>query len=256
MRTALYGLTALALLAGTHASSAAVLQLDVGVSDNTPPNSTTPNEVQSGFTSFEMAANGSGGGGDESNSTSLSDTQTFSGISVTFTAAEAGFVQPDPGGLPVHVEYRDRPGEVTTTSPDVANLVEDFVFARNGPLTLTLSGLSAGEYTMTTYHHDPQFGGYTAGPIAVDTGAGPTEVAGGGVAVTTGFGDAASPVTPSSRTFGFITTGGDVNIIFNENPDTAQNPTLNGFVLDVIPEPGTGLLALLGVPVILRRRRR
>jgi hypothetical protein len=248
MRKTCIGSAVLAVLAGAGVARAQFLQLDFGVSDGAGVG-TTPNDVQDGFSSFAFNATASNASGDEVNSTGLTDSQSFGAVTVTVQVAEAGFNEPDPGGLPVHAEYRDRNGEVTTTAPDLGNLVEDFVFARNGPLTVTLSGVPAGPYSMTTYHHDPVFGGYTAGPITVNG----TEVSGGGVPITNGFG-AAGPVTPSSRTFDFTATGGDVVLVFAEG-DNGSNPILNGFSLTAVPEPAAAALALLTAPLVMRRRR-
>ena len=144
------------------------------------------------------------------------------------------------------VDKRDRGNP--TGSP-LAGLLAD-AFKKNGDITMTLTGLAAGEYEITTYHHDALDGGDATFDILVDG-----ELKAEDVGVT--FGGNLSGGF-SSRTFRFTATGSDVVFLFDRQ--SAGEVFLNGFDLHLIPaaipEPASlALLGLSGVAMLIGRRR-
>lgn len=144
-------------------------------------------------------------------------------------------------------------------------------------MTLTLGGLPAAEYWMTSFHHDVENmnsfftievstdGGDTFGiPIngrMTNSLPGGTpaenEVLGGqGVNIAGGDPRALS----STQQFGFETTG-DTVVLRYATLGPVGMPVhqtffgINGFELTQIPEPTTAFLSLLGAGLFLRRRR-
>ncbi|MGD1979377.1 MAG: PEP-CTERM sorting domain-containing protein [Akkermansiaceae bacterium] len=135
-------------------------------------------------------------------------------------------------------------------------------------MTLTLSGLGAGIYNWTSFHHDTE---NVHGDFAVwiDTGSGFVQLADGVMTDGTAAGNPDSGATVSDfagmESAGSIyetsfTANGtdDVTIRFAPYANTAVHRQIfgvNGFQLEQIPEPSTGLLSLLGVAMAFRRRR-
>jgi hypothetical protein len=133
-------------------------------------------------------------------------------------------------------------------------------------IELTLGGLPAAEYQWVSIHHDTEnvFSNFN---VYVDTGAGFTLVG-------SGYQNDSSPGgTPSSGT----ESAGPANTFATNFTADGLNPVavrfeplsgeiaaglvhnqlfaINGFQLEQIPEPSTGILGLLGAGLLLRRRR-
>ena len=89
-----------------------------------------------------------------------------------------------------------------TSSDPPGDVVRDFIFSEDHDLTFTLDGLAAGTYSMTTYQHDPAYGGIgRLVPTVTVTDADGTNVAATDVYDTTGFN------APFS--YGFVPNGED-----------------------------------------------
>jgi MYXO-CTERM domain-containing protein len=158
------------------------------------------------------------------------------------------------------VDWRDR-GNSTNTDPFV-RLGEDFVKNNAGDITLTLTGLLAGEYEMTTYHADPDntqssvievfvsdANGFDI--LAADTGNAGTAF--GGVNGLTAGG-----LDGTAASFTFVSDGiNPVSIRLNGTGGDTEVP-LNGFSLSRtdIPEPASAMLGMLGLAALAARRRR
>ncbi len=150
----------------------------------------------------------------------------------------------------------------------------------SGPtyMTLTLGGLPAADYTMTTFHHDVENmnaffslevstdGGSTFGTplngrmtnsLAGGTPAENEILPGDGINVAGGDPSELS----STLNLGFTAVGDDVVLRFTPlvtDPGTGVHQAffgINGFQLSQVPEPSTGLLALVGLGFLARRRR-
>ncbi|MCH7227083.1 PEP-CTERM sorting domain-containing protein [Haloferula sp. A504] len=131
-----------------------------------------------------------------------------------------------------------------------------------GYITIEIGGLSAGSYTFTSWHLD--FNDQT-GQMKIefsdDDGASFTDVVSPFDLVSVTDDGATAPVVQS---FNFTSTGADVHFRFTNtavdpgsSPVSGVFPVVNGFELDVIPEPSSALV--LGVTAgfgLLRRRRR
>lgn len=132
-------------------------------------------------------------------------------------------------------------------------------------IDLTLGGLPVGEYSWRSIHHDTE-NVFTNFNVYLDTGAG-FGFAGSGYQADSSTGG--NPDSGAARTDGpantfvttFTATGDDVTFRFEplsgELGDAVHNQlfAINGLQVTQIPEPSTGILALLGAGLLLRRRR-
>lgn len=134
-----------------------------------------------------------------------------------------------------------------------------------GYITINISGLSAGNYSFTSWHldHEDQTGGmkveFSNNGGTTFTDAVPAfdllNYAGGG-SVPVPADNAAAPYEAS---FNFVSTGADVQIRFTNTASTNSSQAFsltNGFELTVIPEPSSTLMVGLLAGVGLLRRRR
>ena len=128
-------------------------------------------------------------------------------------------------------------------------------------LTLTLSNLPAGDYNWLSIHHDTEnvfvnFNVYVDGALA---GTGYQSDSSTGGNPDSGANRTDGPASTFSTSF--TSDGSDVDITFEPlfgvvgNAVHNQLFAVNGFQLSQVPEPSTGLLALLGAGFLLRRRR-
>ncbi len=134
----------------------------------------------------------------------------------------------------VGIDSRNR-DQVADTVP--LHDVLDDAFKRSSAFTMVIKGLDAGNYTMTTYHHDPSEN------VANDDGT---------LNLTVKDADGArlvadhlqqswgpNPPEPASVTFAIRSDGvNDITLTFEDNNDGIHNEAfLNGFVLDVAIDP-------------------
>ncbi|MGJ8697424.1 MAG: PEP-CTERM sorting domain-containing protein [Verrucomicrobiaceae bacterium] len=136
-------------------------------------------------------------------------------------------------------------------------------------LTFNLGGLAAADYAYRSFHHDTEnvWAGYTV-EVSIDGGTTFSAVETGAMTSSTGGGNPANPsptTTGSAETLAstynttFTANGtDDVVIRYGVLADTAvhrQILAVNGFQLSQVPEPSTGIMALLGASFLLRRKR-
>jgi hypothetical protein len=157
--------------------------------------------------------------------------------------------RPGPSGLetPNFLGSRDRP--TFQGQPD--DLLRDFVFAEGAEgtfLHLTMSGLPAGTYRMTTWHYDSFFGSTApAATMQIEVG---DKQAGAIAAATTVVVDN-FPLGTSPQVFEFqVDSSNSVKEIVFRSDNQFHRARLNGFALVRIPEPCTCLLLLAGVPLL------
>jgi hypothetical protein len=165
----------------------------------------------------------------------------------------------DVGGI----DWRDR-GNSSNGAADLVMLGEDFVKNNLGIIRLTLFGLPAGLYEMTSYHLDADFDQAEQINIMVNTGEGfvDTEamasadfLIGGVNSLTT------DNILGTSATFSFLANGADnVTILFDSSQSPDDEVPLNGFRLNFqgvqIPEPATATLGLMAIGALATRVRR
>lgn len=215
------------------------LHIDFGVEDapgHLPgqPFKAGGNDVESGFETFTVPHDSDhGDSGRDGKNPNQAVSKTFGDVTVTIG-----------GGVNGGPSVRDRldiPNE-----HDFADVFED-VF--NDVLSVTLSGLPAGTFAVTTYNHDSGFGGAEA-DVFVD-GAKAGHIQG-----THGLSWHPNPdlLAPSNRPFGTgafsITSDGssDVQIEFKEvGTDGMSSSVINLSGISIVPEPAMISLVLLGV---------
>jgi hypothetical protein len=210
---------------------AVTLQVDFSTQDESAVSvGASANRIAAGYEDFSHGPEFNAGGIDLAIKDSpWTLTRTFGSISVTVS-------NPDPGTNGLF--FAD---EGTVDAGAAGPLVEDYVFASGPDLQLTLSGLSAGIWGMSTFHHRPLSSSVVnISAITVDTGGGPQSVA-TNVPISIGL----SPSSVSKRSFQFFADGtSDVTIVM-QGVGILPMP-LNGFLLVAIPEPSSTILAVLG----------
>ncbi len=231
-----------ALAAGL--SPADVLDVDFGTQDAPTSAGYSPNRVQPGFEDFAP--------GVETNFTTLDRYFLYPPVASQTYAAATVTVHDNPMVMANGIIFDD----AGTVAGPLGPLVDDYLFPSFSDIFIELSGLAAGTYSMTTYHHQA---GATAvatfAGITVDTGTGAMSVA-TDVPISIGF----TPESISSATFQFTADGvNDVVVEFLNGQDPPSLAVVNGFTLSQIPEPGGAMLLAIGMGLFLgvwRRSRR
>jgi hypothetical protein len=230
------GLAAASVLLAFAGTASAQTVIDFNSSDNGPTNAT-----ETGFTGQSISSNN----GNVTQPVELTLTASF-GIGGTYdvTFREATF-----SGSGVESRSRSGTGFVDE------DLLRDFWKAEfpNNELFLEFDGLQAGQYTITTWHNDPQFGNGQTTNLAV-TDANRTDVS---IGSTTQVGGASGGFTNVAMfNFDFEANGTDTVTLEFFAP--GGNAAINGFELAVIPEPGTSavIAGVLVLGVVMWRRRR
>ncbi len=214
------------------ANAAPILSVDFGVSDD-PTVGNSTNDVQSGF--YDASVPRSGGdvtNGDQGNT---AGSWIIGAFTVNITDSPA----------PADLEWRDRIAGITGGSgAPISDLLEDFAFVRaNESMVVTITGLTIGtEYQLVTWHHDQNNG--TAGTAAWNVNGGTSQNA------TTSSGNNA----PTSLTFNFTATSTTATLTGTVGTTGLQ--PLNGFTLEVIPEPSSLGMCVAGGLLFLGRRKR
>lgn len=214
------------------ANAAPILFVDFGVSDN-PTAGNSTNDVQSGY--FDASVTRSGGDATNGDQGNTAGSWLIGAFTVSITDSPA----------PADLEWRDRITGITAGSgAPISDLLEDFVFVRaNESMVVTISGLNIGtEYQLITWHHDQNNG--TAGTAAWNVNGGTSQNA------TTSSGNN----SPTSLTFDFTATSTTATLTGTVGATGLQ--PLNGFTLEVIPEPGSLGLCVAGGLLLMARRRR
>ena len=160
------------------------------------------------------------------------------------------------------VDYRNRDihyprGTANYTDPvfgQIGALVEDLIKQEDASISLTIAGLMAGGYRITTFHHDAECCSFSSFNVDLNTGAGFGRV-GTDISPSNNNSD---PITDVSKFVADFSADGvhNVTLRYSINATPAGNPEFpfNGFSLDV-PEPGTAALMLLPLASLLARRR-
>jgi hypothetical protein len=151
----------------------------------------------------------------------------------------------------------DRGGNDGTDTPD---LLRDWTGTDGrqygDPLTLTISGLPAGEYEWLSYHHDPedQTGIFD---VTVNDAAGSATTT--GIDISSTRNDAIVAIADVTKfTTDILSDGSDVSltfsVVFGPEAATAEKFfVMNAF--ELVPEPATIALLGLGSLALIRRRR-
>jgi hypothetical protein len=165
------------------------------------------------------------------------------------------------------IDWRDRgdaPG-----GDDLARVGEDFVKNNGGVIRLTLGSIPAGQYSVQSFHVDPENSQSNRIRVFVSDSTQnfalqPTQGTAGNQAGTNPGGagltalDAAT-VLASSANFTFTSNGtSPITFVFDgrESPNLDNEAPLNGLVITQVPEPTSAALLGLGGLALLRRRRR
>ncbi|MCC5848270.1 MAG: PEP-CTERM sorting domain-containing protein [Verrucomicrobia bacterium] len=136
-----------------------------------------------------------------------------------------------------------------STDHVLGDLVDSWVGTDGENTTLTLSGLNAGSYQMTTFHHEHRdSAGFISGTFDILVDGVLKE---SGVSISTGILASGDPI--SSATFSFLADGtNDVVVTLDQQSGWTM---VNGMVL--IPEPSTLMLVgLFGIAGLLHVRRK
>jgi hypothetical protein len=224
---------------------AGLIQVDFSTLDASAQNTGySPNRVQDGFSDFSYGPENAQPSKDQAvlqppfPGASPTITKTFGSIGVTVS---------DPGPASNGLIFVDE----GTVNGSYGKLAEDYVIPSALNLRVSLSGLAAGSYLMTTYHHIPSLSNqYNLTGITIDTGTGASTVA-TNVPVSIGY----SPTSIGSAAFQFTADGShDVVMTVKGNSFSTVRGVLNGFEVSSVPEPSTALLAGLGVLGLVGRR--
>ncbi len=160
-------------------------------------------------------------------------------------------VAPD-GNVIGRVDWRDRGGD---NNEPLAQLARDFTKNNNGMLRVTLAGLPAGAYEMTSFHIDPSFSQAEAIQIGITDADGVNRSA--GVIGSAFFDEGTIPevaglttaiVEERSATYSITSNGTDpILIYFDATAATDKEVPVSGFLLETPAESATTTFALLDI---------
>jgi hypothetical protein len=201
--------------------------------------------VQAGFEGFF---------GEHENALQLYTPQTYSAFGTTVTVSLSWNPH-----VPkwASMQMIDRGGNDGTDTPD---LLRDWTGTDGrqygDPMTVTISGLPAGEYEWLSYHHDPedQTGIFD---VTVNDAAGSATTTGIDISSTRNDGIVAiADVTKFATSI--LSDGSDISltfsVVFGPEAATAEKFfVMNAF--ELVPEPATIALLGLGSLALIRRRR-
>ncbi len=233
-------------LAETKASI--IISVDFSTLDASEQNTGySPNRVEDGFSDFSYGPETPQSTSDRARLYPPLITKTFGSIQVTVS---------DPFPVSNGLFFVDE----GTVSGTYGKLAEDFVVPSGLDLQVSLSGLAAGSYSMTTYHHRPSLTSqYNLKGITIDTGTGAVQVA-QNVPVSIGY----SPSSVGSAVFQFSADGVNNVVMTVQGNSVTTAGLLNGFEVradetSAVPEPSSALLmgvGALGLLICRIRRRR
>lgn len=236
------GLLLAVLLCANAPARAVELHVDFGVNDEPFDGGFFPtaNDVQAGYFDFSADQNAADDDGEIARLDLAGTSRLVSGVTVQLGIVSAG----SENYLP-ELFLMDSTGEGAGALGD---LIEDVAAALSGDLTITLSGLPAGAYQWTSYHHMPQLEFNWLGSFDIYAGGGPVPKL-SGLFPTSGF----NP--PAEASFTFTVNGsGDVVLRLHSNDSLPSVVFLNGFSVVPIPEPATWTLCAMGLLAIVAQR--
>jgi len=148
------------------------------------------------------------------------------------------------------IDFRDR-GDSSLVN--IGELIDDQIMNQSGGVQLTLSDLAAGEYLMTTWHHDLSGAADGLLDILVSDALGSDRLVADDLAISTGD----NPLNLAQASYRLFSDGASPIVIFFDDAFSGNVRTpLNAFSLVAVPEPGTFALLLLGCLAMLARRTR
>jgi len=153
-------------------------------------------------------------------------------------------------GSDVFLNFRNRTA-LTGDFAGQSNLLLDNLSTNN--LRITLSNLHPGLYRMTTYHHDSQFDNLSDSfRVRLNDPDAPA----GFVYLTSNLATSSgtAPETITAPTFQFYADGTTPVELELRNFDSASLVAINGFDLELIPEPGSMGLMIGGLGLLAWRR--
>lgn len=198
--------------------------------------------VEPGFVGVAGAATDAAGVLGPTNLTSSAATG-----SVNFTIA----IDNGSGG---NVDWRDR-GDSTSTDP-LVQVGEDHVKNNAGLLEVTLTGIPAGNYEVTSYHIDASFNNLSddvqvlvSDAVGTLVNAGVSADGSQGGAGANGLNETLMEST--SMVFQFVSDGNPVSLLFDGTASAINQTPLNGLeinLLQVVPEPASiAIWSLIGI---------